>query len=62
MKDFRSNKDEWKETLLGETLLLGVLGKAIQSAPDKEWLQSLIDEDIFSESPLGSENRDIEAG
>ena len=62
MSDARSNKDEWKATLLGETLLLGVLGKAIQSDPDKEWLQSLINEDIFSESPLGSNNQDIEAG
>jgi TorA maturation chaperone TorD len=62
MSDFRSNKDEWKVILLAETLLLGVLGKAIQSKPDKEWLQSLIDEDIFSEFPLESKDKDIEAG
>ena len=62
MSDFRTNMDEWKAILLGETLLLGVLGKAIQDAPNKEWMQSLIDEDIFSESPLESQDRDIEAG
>ena len=62
MSDFRTNMDEWKVILLGETLLLGVLGKAIQDAPNKEWMQSLIDEDIFSESPLESKNQDIETG
>lgn len=62
MSDFRSNMDEWKVILLGETLLLGVLGKAIQNAPDKEWLQSLINEDVFSESPLESKDQDIVTG
>jgi TorA maturation chaperone TorD len=62
MSDFSTNMDEWKVILLGETLLLGVLGRAIQNAPDKEWLQSLINEDIFSESPLESKNQDIETG
>jgi TorA maturation chaperone TorD len=62
MSNFRTNKDEWKGILLGETLLLGVLGKAIQSYPDKEWLQTLIDEEVFSESPLESKGQDIEAG
>jgi TorA maturation chaperone TorD len=56
------NMDKWKINLLGETLLLGVLGKALQSNPDKQWLQSLIEQDIFSESPLESKCPELEAG
>ena len=44
--------DKWKMNLLGETLLLGVLGKALQDSPDRQWLQALIEQDVFSESPL----------
>ena len=57
-----SNNIDWKVILMGEMLLLGVLGKTIQSDPEMEWLQSLIDEDIFSESPMESTHQDYEAG
>ena len=60
-KDDLKNVD-WNEILLGEMLLLGVLSKAIQSYPEREWLQQLLDEDFFSESPLGNEHADIQAG
>ena len=56
------NTIDWKVTLMGEVLLLGVLSKTIQSDPEREWLQPLIDEDIFSESPMESNHPDVAAG
>ena len=53
---------DWNATLLGEVLFLGVLSKAIQSAPNKEWLKTLVDEDIFSESPLERSCPELEEG
>lgn len=57
-----SNMDKWKVNLLAETLLLGVLSKALQSNPDRQWLQSLIQQDIFSESPLESNDPELKVG
>lgn len=54
--------EKWKVTLLGETLLLGVLGKVLQNNPDQEWLQSLIEQDVFSELPLEGTCPELEAG
>ena len=51
-----SRKDDWNEILMGETLLLGVLGRMIQAAPEKEWLQSLIDNDLFADPPMTMRN------
>jgi len=62
MNENGSSNIDWKVILMGEMLLLGVLSKAIQSDPQREWLQSLIDQDIFSESPLESDHQDIVAG
>jgi len=56
------NMDTWKMDLLGETLLFGVLGKALQGNPDRQWLQSLIEQDIFSESPLDGTCPELESG
>ena len=56
------NMDKWKVNLFGEILLLGVLSKALQSNPDKQWLQSLIEKDVFSESPLENTCPELEAG
>jgi TorA maturation chaperone TorD len=41
---------------------LGVLSKALQSNPDKEWLQALIEQDVFSEVPLESTCPELENG
>ena len=57
-----SNMDKWKVNLLAETLLLGVLSKALQSNPDRQWLQSLIQQDIFSELPLESNDPELKVG
>jgi len=52
----------WKEVLIGEMLLLSFLSKAFQSYPDVEWLQSLVADNIFAESPLGDTHSDVGLG
>lgn len=48
--------------LLGETLLFGLLGKALYAELDRAWLESLIADDVFGESPLGAEQPEIKYG
>jgi TorA maturation chaperone TorD len=43
-------------------LLLGVLSRAIQSNPERDWLQPLIDQEIFSEPPMTGSHPDFEKG
>jgi len=62
MNSFDINNIDWKTTLLGETNLMGVLSRAIQTDPDREWLNSLVDQDIFSESPLENNCPEIDEG
>ena len=55
----------WQETLTGEMLLLRLLGRIAYTYPENEerpWLQSLIDEDIFSEVPFAVEKDEINTG
>ncbi len=56
------DREELSAVLMGEMLLFGLLGKALYSQPDRAWLQSLIDEDVFSEIPFGSDQADIANG
>jgi TorA maturation chaperone TorD len=57
-----NNKEELSTTLIGEMLLFGLLGKVLYAQPDKSWLQSLIDEDVFAEVPFGGEQPDVVRG
>jgi putative dimethyl sulfoxide reductase chaperone len=50
------------EVLVGESLILGLLGKLLYNYPERAWIQSLADEELFAESPFGSEQPDITAG
>ncbi|MBU2611430.1 MAG: molecular chaperone TorD family protein [Chloroflexi bacterium] len=55
---------EWQETLTGEMLLLELLGRVFYSYPENEertWLQSLIDEDVFSEVPFAADKDETKA-
>ena len=45
---------DWLTLLTGEALLFGLLGKALYSNPEEEWLQLLVDEQVFIESPFAS--------
>lgn len=62
MNTASENTRNWKEILLGEVLLLGVLSKIMQSLPEKGWVENLIKEDVFSELPLEVKNKDLEIG
>jgi TorA maturation chaperone TorD len=50
---------DWGEVLTGEMLVFGLLGKAFYEYPEKVWLQSLIESDVFSESPFAGEDPDV---
>ena len=52
----------WIETLAGELLLFNLLGKAFYAAPDREWLDPLVKDDIFAEAPFGGAQPDTKAG
>ena len=59
------NPFEWQEILTGEMLLLGLLGRIIYHYPENQersWLKSLIDEEIFLESPFGNDKAQIQSG
>jgi TorA maturation chaperone TorD len=54
-----------QETLTGEMLLFNMLGRIFYTYPtpdERAWLQSLIDQDIFSEAPFAAENKLTKAG
>jgi TorA maturation chaperone TorD len=52
----------WKDVFVGETLIFGLLGRALYKQPDRMWLEALIREDIFSEAPFGTGEVDVERG
>ncbi len=53
---------DWTSTLTGEILAVSVLGKVLYTYPERAWLQSLADQDIFAEAPLGNSQPDVQAG
>jgi TorA maturation chaperone TorD len=56
---------EWQEALTGEMLLLELLGRIFYCYPENEertWLQSLVDEDVFSEVPFAADENETKAG
>ena len=56
---------DWEETLTGEMLLLNMLGRIFYTYPtndERTWLQSLIDQDIFSEAPFAADKDETNAG
>ncbi len=52
---------DWSEVLTGEMLVFGLLGKAFYDYPEKAWLQSLIESEVFSDSPFAGEDPDVVA-
>jgi len=51
----------WSELLTGEMLTLGLLGKAFYVYPERAWVQSLIDGDVFAEAPFAGEQPQVSA-
>lgn len=54
--------NDLKTTLLGESLLFGLLGKILFAEPDKTWLESLIYDEVFSEVPFAAEQTETMRG
>lgn len=57
LTDTNKNQEllDWAETFIGQQLLFGLLGKALYLIPEEEWLQPLVDEALFSQSPFATE-------
>lgn len=53
---------DFASRLTGESLVLGLLGKALLEPPNREWLQSLISNNVFDDVPFGIENNDVSNG
>jgi TorA maturation chaperone TorD len=56
------SRTDWVTFFTGEALAAGLLGKILYTYPEKAWFQSLADEDVFAESPIGSEQQDVQSG
>ncbi len=54
--------DALKEELLGETLLFSLLGRILYEEPTKTWLDSLIQNEVFTEVPFGQSQQDTLQG
>ncbi|MBI5301773.1 MAG: molecular chaperone TorD family protein [Chloroflexi bacterium] len=54
-------ESNWNELLTGEMLTFGLLSKAFYVYPEKTWLQSLVEGDIFSEAPFASNQAEVES-
>jgi putative dimethyl sulfoxide reductase chaperone len=52
----------WIETLAGEMLLFNLVGKVFYAAPDRVWLDALVKDDVFAESPFGGDQTDTRTG
>jgi putative dimethyl sulfoxide reductase chaperone len=57
-----SNPEVTVDSLFGEYLLFGVLGKLLYKYPDQAWYQSLADDEIFIELPVFSEQAELHEG
>ena len=58
-QNFLAKRDDWADFLFGEALLFDLLGKLIYSIPDRDWLQSLYANEVFTEAPFAMEQPDV---
>lgn len=58
----QSEAEIWKTVLTGETLLFGLLGKILYEDLDKDWLELLIRDEVFTETPIGAEQVEVQKG
>ncbi len=56
------DNEKWTEMLTGESLLLAVLGKILYTAPNRDWLESLVQSDLFVEPPFGENHPLVKQG
>jgi putative dimethyl sulfoxide reductase chaperone len=57
-----NNEAQLKEVLIGESLLFGLLGRALYNQPDKNWINSLIADEVFSEVPFSMDRPETKRG
>lgn len=53
---------EWQEQLMGEVLLFNLLGQILYEVPAREWMQPLIEDEVFTEAPFAETQPDVAAG
>ena len=53
---------DWPTALMGEVLACGLLNKALYVYPDRDWLQTLIDDEVFAQAPFAEQQPDVIAG
>jgi len=53
---------DWPNVLMGEAAACGLLGKALYVYPERAWLQSLIDEEVFALAPFAETQPETNAG
>jgi len=53
---------DWETTLTGEMLMCGLLARVLLSIPERDWLDPLIKDDVFSETPFGADQADMQQG
>jgi len=53
---------EWKTRLLGEILLFKLLGRLLYETLDKDWLQNIIEENVFDDVPFGENQEETRRG
>jgi putative dimethyl sulfoxide reductase chaperone len=53
---------EWNVALTGEVLIFKLLSKALYVFPERSWVESLVQNDIFSEAPFAAEHPDVVSG
>src|SRR5690554_5928406 len=53
---------DWASFLTGELLTVGLLSKTLYNYPTREWLETLVTDDVFSGVPLGDAQPDVQAG
>ncbi len=52
----------WDDILAGEMLVFTLVGRAFYAVPDRAWLESLVRDDVFAESPFGGGQPATKAG
>lgn len=60
--DVYSPSLDWAPILTGEMLLFGLMGRLLHTQPDRDWLQSLVQDDVFAESPFADEHPRVNTG
>ena len=52
----------WQTQLTGEMLLFNLLGRILYEVPAQEWLQPLVDNEVFTEAPFAETQPDVIKG